>query len=178
MPTSIPENVLLRVFNGSEWIPYYTKTIAEIVGYEDTNVKNQLDLLVASSKDSDAIIVEGTSGTLTTSQVDFLTNGYSHIIIHKNNNKLYELHLCLIDGNDRKYGTMIQGQEYRVDVNTSTRAWTLVISQFLTSEALTNHINDTDVHIQTGERADWNNKVSAELDSVNPETLILSVTTD
>lgn len=178
MPTSVPQGVMLKVYNGSEWIPYYTKTIAEIVGYEDTNVKYQLDLLVASSKDSEAIILEGVSGTLTEQQVNFLTNGYSHKIIHRDNDKLYELHLCLKDGNDRKYGTMIQGQEYRVDVNTSTRAWTLVISQFLTSEALNEHINNTNVHLQTGERTEWNNKVSAELDSMDPETLVLSVTTD
>lgn len=178
MPTSLPQGVTIRVYNGSEWVPYYTKTIAEIVGYEDTNVKHQLDLLVASSRDSDAIILEGVSGTLTQQQISFLTDGYSHKIIHRNNSKLYELHLCLKDGNDRKYGTMIQGQEYRVDVNTSTGVWALVISQFLTSELLDQHINNTNVHIQTGERAEWNNKVSAELDSLNPETLILSVTTD
>lgn len=42
------------------------------------------------------------------------------------------------------------------------------------SETLLRHISNHDIHITNEERASWNNKVTAFMDSSNPDTLVLS----
>ena len=52
----------------------------------------------------------------------------------------------------------------------------LIDAPFLTANntRLNEHINDTDVHIQDGERFFWNNKVTAFLSQGDSETLVLT----
>ena len=52
----------------------------------------------------------------------------------------------------------------------------LIDAPFLTANStrLNEHINDTDVHIQDGERVFWNNKVTAFLSQGDNETLVLT----
>lgn len=113
------------------------------------------------------VTINAPNGTFTNESLALLTgNDLSQIIY---NNTHYTL--ALKDGNIRRYGTHILasgGNFQMITVNTTTKAWAYSSYQ---SEALAAHINDTDAHIQSGERDYWNAKVTCDTDG---ERLILT----
>lgn len=113
------------------------------------------------------VVVNAPSGVFTNESLALLTgNDLSQIIY---NNVHYTL--AFKDGDLRKYGTHIltsDGKFQVINVSTATRAWTYSSYQ---SSALIDHINDTNVHIQSGERDYWNNKITCVKEN---ETLVLT----
>lgn len=82
--------------------------------------------------------------------------------------------LAYKDETIRRYATNVlhDNSLQLIELTLSTKAYQYLTIPLATGQALENHINNTDVHIQEGERNKWNNKVSC---SRSDEVLIFTI---
>lgn len=115
------------------------------------------------------IELAGTSGTLTQPQVNLLTKDLSNLI--KLDDAFYRLQLKR--PGSWTYTTTdenINGQKIIV-ISLADYSWSW---SNIENPVVAEHIADTDIHIQAGEREFWNNKLNCEIDGMDAEHLIIN----
>ena len=116
------------------------------------------------------VYVDSLSGTLDADSLKTLT-------ANKVNRMVYDdtiYYLSILDGNVRKYFSKIQSSVYNeIDVDTTTGAYEVISKA---DPLVTNHIENSDIHVTASEKSSWDDKVYAtvELVSGSDYQLVLS----
>lgn len=113
------------------------------------------------------IPLSSSTGTFSPEVMQILNGNYLVELFY--NNCYYKI--AYKDANTKKYMTDIldvYSNMQVINVNLNNRAWSY---DTIGNQALINHINNTNVHIQEGERNYWNNKITCDKQG---ETLILT----
>lgn len=156
------------------------KVVQGVKGNAEAAYRNDYVNITSEDIGFDIVMLENSSGTLSTAELNVLKNNLHNFIGYApDNDGVYIFRLAVKNFSNWIYSAAeadLSGSMF-VTVNTTTGAYSYSTSASETQQELEQHEADSEVHVSAEDRVNWDSKVSASIEpdsGGNDNTLILS----